>query len=154
MIQQVEHALRLGAPAPGDQPPISVARSPRGWRRPTRALHECTLAIPEGHIAALVGRNGAGKSTLLNLTVGLATLSEGEVTVLGGFEAGSLCALDEIGIRSSKRPARCPAVSRYSSLPERGFVTACTVPLEGTNEHALSSSISGGDPGLTPRYLT
>ena len=38
----------------------------------TRALHDCTLAIPEGHVVALVGPNGAGKTTLLNLAVGLA----------------------------------------------------------------------------------
>ena len=36
------------------------------------ALRECTLAIPAGHVAALVGPNGAGKTTLLNLAVGLA----------------------------------------------------------------------------------
>ena len=36
----------------------------------TRALHDCTLAIPEGHVVALVGPNGAGKSTLLNIAVG------------------------------------------------------------------------------------
>ena len=39
----------------------------------TRALHDCTLAIPDGHVVALVGPNGAGKSTLLNIAVGLAT---------------------------------------------------------------------------------
>ena len=37
----------------------------------TRALRDCTLAIPDGHVVALVGPNGAGKSTLLNLAVGL-----------------------------------------------------------------------------------
>ena len=31
------------------------------------------LAIPDGHVVALVGPNGAGKSTLLNIAVGLAT---------------------------------------------------------------------------------
>ena len=36
------------------------------------ALRECSLAIPAGHVAALVGPNGAGKTTLLNLAVGLA----------------------------------------------------------------------------------
>jgi ABC-2 type transport system ATP-binding protein len=36
----------------------------------TWALRECTLAIPAGHVAALVGPNGAGKTTLLNLAVG------------------------------------------------------------------------------------
>jgi ABC-2 type transport system ATP-binding protein len=62
----------------------------------TRALRDCTLAIPEGHVVALVGPNGAGKSTLLNLAVGLATPSEGELTVLGGYRAGSPPALDGI----------------------------------------------------------
>ena len=52
--------------------------------RGTWALRECTLAIPAGHVAALVGPNGAGKTTLLNLAVGLAAPSAGAVTVLGG----------------------------------------------------------------------
>jgi ABC-type multidrug transport system ATPase subunit len=47
----------------------------------TWALHDCTLAIPAGHVAALVGPNGAGKSTLLNLATGLAAPSAGGVTV-------------------------------------------------------------------------
>jgi ABC-2 type transport system ATP-binding protein len=29
----------------------------------TWALRDCTLAVPEGHVVALVGPNGAGKST-------------------------------------------------------------------------------------------
>ena len=53
----------------------------------TRALHQCSLAIPAGHVAALVGPNGAGKSTLLNLAVGLSAPSEGDLTVLGGWSA-------------------------------------------------------------------
>jgi ABC-2 type transport system ATP-binding protein len=60
------------------------------------ALRECTLAIPAGHVAALVGPNGAGKTTLLNLAVGLAAPSAGVVTVLGGRPAGSPAALDGI----------------------------------------------------------
>ena len=47
----------------------------------TWALRECSLAIPAGHVAALVGPNGAGKTTLLNLAVGLAEPSAGAVTV-------------------------------------------------------------------------
>ena len=47
----------------------------------TWALRECSLAIPAGHVVALVGPNGAGKTTLLNLAVGLAAPSAGGVTV-------------------------------------------------------------------------
>lgn len=70
----------------------------------TRALHDCTLAIPEGHVVALVGPNGAGKTTLLNLAVGLAVPTSGEVTVLGGHPAGSPSALDGIAFVAQNTP--------------------------------------------------
>src|SRR6202453_4548671 len=72
--------------------------------RGTWALRECTLAIPAGHVAALVGPNGAGKTTLLNLAVGLAEPSAGAVTVLGGRTAGSPAALDGIAFVAQDTP--------------------------------------------------
>jgi ABC-2 type transport system ATP-binding protein len=76
----------------------------------TWALRECTLAIPAGHVAALVGPNGAGKTTLLNLAVGLAEPSAGGVTVLGGRPAGSPAALDGIAFVAQDTPV-------YTNLP-------------------------------------
>ena len=70
----------------------------------TWALRECSLAIPAGHVAALVGPNGAGKSTLLNLTVGLTAPSAGAVTVLDGQPAGSPAALDGIAFVAQDTP--------------------------------------------------
>ena len=70
----------------------------------TWALRECSLAIPAGHVAALVGPNGAGKTTLLNLAVGLAEPTAGIVTVLGGRPAGSLAALDGIAFVAQDAP--------------------------------------------------
>jgi ABC-2 type transport system ATP-binding protein len=70
----------------------------------TWALRECSLAIPAGHVAALVGPNGAGKSTLLNLAVGLAAPSAGGVTVLGGRPAGSPGALEGIAFVAQDTP--------------------------------------------------
>ncbi|MGH8980648.1 MAG: ATP-binding cassette domain-containing protein, partial [Acidimicrobiales bacterium] len=70
----------------------------------TSALHDCTLAIPDRHVVALVGPNGAGKTTLLNLTVGLVLPSTGEVRVLGGRQAGSLAALDGIAFVAQDAP--------------------------------------------------
>jgi ABC-2 type transport system ATP-binding protein len=70
----------------------------------TWALRECSLAVPAGHVAALVGPNGAGKTTLLNLAVGLAAPSAGGVTVLGGHPAGSLAALDGVAFVAQDTP--------------------------------------------------
>jgi len=70
----------------------------------TWALRECTLAIPGGHVAALVGPNGAGKTTLLNLAVGLTAQTAGFVTVLGGKPAGSPAALDGIAFVAQDMP--------------------------------------------------
>ncbi len=70
----------------------------------TWALRECTLAIPAGHVAALVGPNGAGKTTLLNLAVGLAEPSAGSITVLGGPPPGSPAALDGIAFVAQDTP--------------------------------------------------
>ena len=70
----------------------------------TWALRDCSLAIPAGHVAALVGPNGAGKTTLLNLAVGLAAPSAGGVRVLGGLPAGSPEALDGIAFVAQDTP--------------------------------------------------
>ena len=70
----------------------------------TWALRECTLAIPAGHVAALVGPNGAGKTTLLNLAAGLTAPSAGGISVLGGQPAGSMAALDGIAFVAQDTP--------------------------------------------------
>ena len=70
----------------------------------TWALRDCSLAIPAGHVTALVGPNGAGKTTLLNLAVGLVAPSAGEVVVLGGRPAGSPAALDGIAFVAQDTP--------------------------------------------------
>src|SRR6266702_1468623 len=76
----------------------------------TWALRECSLAVPAGHVAALVGPHGAGKTTLLNLAAGLAAPSAGAVTVLGGRAPGSPGALDGIAFVAQDTPL-------YKNLP-------------------------------------
>jgi ABC-2 type transport system ATP-binding protein len=78
--------------------------------RRTWALRDCTLAIPGGHIVALVGPNGAGKTTLLTMAVGLTRPTAGTLTVLGGQPAGSPGALDHIGFVAQDAPL-------YRNLP-------------------------------------
>jgi ABC-2 type transport system ATP-binding protein len=68
------------------------------------ALRDCTLAIPEGCLAALVGPNGAGKSTLMNMAVGLALPTTGTVTVLGGMPATESAMLHDIAFMAQDAP--------------------------------------------------
>ncbi len=70
----------------------------------TWALRDCTLAIPEGQLVALVGPNGAGKTTLLNIVVGLTAPTTGAVSVLGGIPVGSPAALDGIAFVAQDMP--------------------------------------------------
>jgi ABC-2 type transport system ATP-binding protein len=83
---------------------IETSGLSKRYGRGTWALRDCTLAIPAGHVVALVGPNGAGKSTLLHLAVGLAAPTAGAVTVLGGSPAGSPGGLDGIGFVAQDTP--------------------------------------------------
>lgn len=47
------------------------------------ALHDVSLAVPEGAVWAVVGPNGAGKSTLLGLVLGFLRPSRGTVRLAG-----------------------------------------------------------------------
>lgn len=68
------------------------------------ALRDCSLAVPDGHVVALVGPNGAGKTTLLNLAVGLTSPTAGAVAVLGGAPAGSPVARNGIAFVAQNVP--------------------------------------------------
>jgi ABC-2 type transport system ATP-binding protein len=68
------------------------------------ALRDCTLTIPEGKFAGLVGPNVAGKTTLLNLAVGLLTPSAGSITVLGGRPGDGPSQLARVGFVAQDTP--------------------------------------------------
>lgn len=48
-----------------------------------RAIEDCTVDVPAGKVAGLVGSNGSGKSTFLALAAGLLRPSAGAVRVFG-----------------------------------------------------------------------
>ncbi len=72
--------------------------------RRTWALRDCSLAIPESHVVALVGPNAAGKTTLLNLAAGLLRPTAGDITVLGGQQPGSGAARTGIAFVAQDAP--------------------------------------------------
>ena len=89
---------------------IESAGLGKRYRR-TWALRDCTLAVPDGHVVALVGPNGAGKTTLLHMAVGLASPTAGAVRVLGGGPPGRRARWT--GPRSWRRTRRCTRTCRW-----------------------------------------
>jgi ABC-2 type transport system ATP-binding protein len=80
----------------------AVALSRRYGR--TWALRDCSLAIPGGHVVALVGPNGAGKSTLLHVAVGLTRPTSGTVRVLGSPAPSDPESLMRVGFVAQSAP--------------------------------------------------
>lgn len=68
------------------------------------ALENCSIAIPEGSVSALVGPNGAGKSTLLKILVGLNRASSGESRVLDKTPVQHKDFLADIGYLAQEIP--------------------------------------------------
>jgi ABC-2 type transport system ATP-binding protein len=68
------------------------------------ALADCTLSVPAGHVAGLVGRNGAGKTTLISLATGMLVPTTGTVEVLGGAPTGGPGQLARVGYVSQDTP--------------------------------------------------
>jgi ABC-2 type transport system ATP-binding protein len=69
-----------------------------------RALSDCTLTIPAGHVAGLVGPNGAGKTTLLNLATGMLAPTTGTIQVLGAAPASGPAQLARVGYVAQDTP--------------------------------------------------
>ena len=98
--------------------------------RRTWALRGCDLAVPAGHVVALVGPNGAGKTTLLNLTAGLLRPTAGQISVLGGEQPGSALARSRIGFVAQDAPL-------YRHLPVGDMLrVARNLNLRFEEEHA------------------
>jgi ABC-2 type transport system ATP-binding protein len=68
------------------------------------ALTSCNLAVPEGHLCALVGPNGAGKSTLLQLAAGLLKPTAGRIEILGSVPAQDPAWLGQVGYLAQDVP--------------------------------------------------
>jgi ABC-2 type transport system ATP-binding protein len=65
-----------------DELVIETEALTKRFRRRT-ALEDCSIAVPRGRVAALVGPNGSGKTTLLRLLAGLSRPTEGRISVFG-----------------------------------------------------------------------
>jgi ABC-2 type transport system ATP-binding protein len=68
------------------------------------ALHDCSLELPAGRVAALVGPNGAGKTTLLHLSVGLLAPTTGRIELFGSAPRRNRAVLERVGFVAQDTP--------------------------------------------------
>jgi ABC-2 type transport system ATP-binding protein len=68
------------------------------------ALHECSVAVPAGRVAGIVGANGAGKTTLMRLLTGLSRPSTGQALVSGREPDGSAAFLRDVAYLAQEVP--------------------------------------------------
>ena len=62
---------------------ISISNLSKTYASGFQALKSINLEIAKGEIFALLGPNGAGKTTLISIVCGIASASEGQVTIDG-----------------------------------------------------------------------
>ena len=67
-------------------PIISVANLSKTYGSGFKALNNINLEIKRGEIFALLGPNGAGKTTLISIICGIANLSRGHASLVGGHD--------------------------------------------------------------------
>jgi ABC-2 type transport system ATP-binding protein len=115
------------------------------------ALHDCTLAIPEGKVVGLVGPNGAGKTTLLHLAVGLLAPTTGTVTVLGGHPGDGPTQLGRVGFVAQDTPiytglsvAKHLRMGAWLNPAWDGELAASRIDQLGLDPGQRAGSLSGG----------
>ena len=62
---------------------VLEARDIHGFYGKSHILHGVSLRLDEGEIVAVLGRNGAGKTTTMRSLMGLTSVREGRVQILG-----------------------------------------------------------------------
>ena len=77
---------------------------------PVEALRGINLTLMPGEIVAILGVNGAGKSTFLDIVLGLATPTQGEISVYG------------MSPREAVRRSLVSAMLQTGSMPRDGKV--------------------------------
>ena len=89
-----------------------------------RAVHKCSVNVPEGILMGLIGPNGAGKSTLFNLASGLLPPDEGSIRVRGEELVGKRP--EEVARTGIGRTFQTPRTFLSLSLMENMLASADT----------------------------
>ena len=67
---------------------LQVKNETRIFSDGTKALDDVSFEINEGDFAVIAGSNGSGKTVLMTLIAGLDSLTQGQIDVHEGYDAG------------------------------------------------------------------
>ena len=133
------------------------------------AVHDVTIAVPQGEVFGFLGPNGAGKSTTMKMLLGLAFPTSGTARLLG-HPLGAMAAKRRIGflpeqfrfhewlrgvefldfhgeLAASRAPSAAsgyPKSSNWSASPGAGKIGSAPTPRgcsSGSASHRRSSTI-------------
>ncbi len=125
----------------------------------SHVLHGASLAIPQGHVTALVGRNGVGKTTLVNAIAGLVPTQSGRID-LGGKDLTKLPATARRGLGiglapQGRRIFRNLTVDEHLALAPRSAGNSFTrdwiyetFPRLRERRTSMASTLSGGEQSM------
>ena len=83
----------------GPDAPIIAVESVSKWYGSVVAVNDVSLTVEQG-ITGLLGPNGAGKTTLLKMIEGLASPSDGSVTIFGQTPRNNPNLFRRVGVMS------------------------------------------------------
>jgi branched-chain amino acid transport system ATP-binding protein len=98
-----------------------------------RALHDVSLEIPKGSIAAVIGPNGAGKTTFFNCVTGIYRPDAGEISLAGR----------SIGGLPPHRIAELGLARTFQNIELFSRMTALDNVLLGRHRHMKTGPLSG-----------
>jgi peptide/nickel transport system ATP-binding protein len=134
---------------------LSVEYPGRGFlSRPSRAVHDVSLAVAPGGVLGIVGESGSGKTTVAKAMVGLAQPVRGRIILDGKpLPAGLAARRDPLTQR-----VQMVFQNPYGSLsPRRTIAATLSEPLERlgvrAGERADRASAALTEVGLSPGHL-
>ncbi|MBQ5560984.1 MAG: ABC transporter ATP-binding protein [Lachnospiraceae bacterium] len=120
-------------------------------------IKDVSLEIKTGEVFGLLGPNGAGKTTLMKMTLGLSSISDGEITIFGhSIQKDTKKAVSQIG-SLIETPALYPYLTAYDNL--KIFANLVHAPKSRIKEvsnlvsldYALNQKVKGFSLGMKQR---
>ncbi|NMM97450.1 MULTISPECIES: ATP-binding cassette domain-containing protein [Bifidobacterium] len=112
-----------------------------------RVVDKLDMTVPQGAIYGFVGKNGAGKSTVMKMIAGLATPSDGEITLFGNMATATADrsgGVQRVGALI-ENPGLLPHMSAFDTMMAQALAFGVADPKPVC--HALLDQVGLGNTG-------